>query len=52
MSKKLQAYIPKKLYEEFISKVMEKAKNKGQMKGVLSECVAEAIELWIKKKEN
>ena len=39
------------LYDRFIRAVLVEVPKRGSMKGAMSACAIEAIELWLKQKE-
>lgn len=51
LTRKVQLTLPIDLYERFMRAVVTEGARTGTMKGALSECAIEAIELWLKQKE-
>jgi len=49
--RKVQLSFPLDLYERFMRAVLAEVPKRGSMKGVMSACAIEAIELWLKQRE-
>ena len=49
--RKVQLSFPHDVYERFMKAVLAEVPKRGSMKGVMSACAVEAIELWLKQKE-
>jgi hypothetical protein len=50
-TRKVQLTLPLDVYERFMRAVVSEGARTGSMKGAVSECAIEAIELWLKQKE-
>ena len=49
--RKVQFSFPRDLYERFMKAVLAEVPKRGSMKGAMSACAIEAIELWLRQKE-
>lgn len=49
--RKVQLSFPMELYNRFMRAVLAEIPKRGSMKGAMSACAVEAIELWLKQKE-
>jgi len=47
----VQLTLPLDVYERFMKAVVAEGARSGAMKGALSQCAIEALELWLKQKE-
>jgi len=50
-TRKVQLSFPTDLYERFMRAVLAEIPKRGRMKGAMSACAVEAIELWLRQKE-
>jgi len=50
-TRKVQLTLPLDVYERFMKAVVAEGARSGAMKGALSQCAIEALELWLKQKE-
>ena len=48
--KRVTAYIPEEIHEGLIREVLARVNERAQFRGIVSECVTEALELWLQKK--
>jgi len=49
--KRITAYIPGEIHEELMKEVLVRVNEKVQFRGIVSECITEALELWLQKKQ-
>lgn len=48
--KRVTAYIPEEIHKGLMREVLARVNERAQFRGIVSECVAEALESWLKKK--
>jgi len=49
--KRVTAYVPEEIHEGLIKEVLARVNKRAQFRGIVSECITEALELWLRKKQ-
>lgn len=49
--KRVTAYIPEEIHKGLMREVLARVNERAQFRGIVSECVTEAVKLWLQKKQ-
>ena len=48
--KRVTAYIPEEIHKGLMREVLARVNERAQFRGIVSECIAEALETWLREK--